>query len=220
MIGFLILLLVSQPAHAVRPSIADLQAQIAALQAYTDPLQTYLSVDESVPAKPVLRVTAANLQVVNGTGLTLNSQNGVGNLIVGYDDPRTSGDSVCSLGAFTDQAACENASEIWAISHKSGSHNLVVGWRHNYSQTSGLVAGNRNTVNGASASISGRNNVASGGSSSVSGGQGNEASSSTSSVSGGQSNMASGTGSSVSGGNTRTAAGINDWVAGGLFQDQ
>ena len=97
--------LLTAPVHAQRPSIAGLQAQIAALQAYTDPLQTYLSVDESVPAKPVLRVTAANLQVVNGSGLTYNFQNGVGNLIVGYDDPRTTGDSVCSDGAFTDQIA-------------------------------------------------------------------------------------------------------------------
>jgi hypothetical protein len=223
--------LLTAPVHAQRPSIAGLQAQIAALQAYTDPLQTYLSVDESVPAKPVLRVTAANLQVVNGSGLTYNFQNGVGNLIVGYDELRETGDNVCSDGAFTDQIACENATEIWALSHKSGSHNLVVGGAHNYSHTGGLVAGLLNTVNRFAASVSGgagntasghrssvgggRDNVASGPASSVSGGQFNVASGSDSSVSGGEDNVAMVQFSSVSGGQTNVASGLRSSVSGG-----
>jgi hypothetical protein len=185
--------------------------------------------------------TGVNVHVRSGSGYTNLTPNGLGNLIVGYDEARPSG------------------------SDKSGSHNLVVGSNHNYTSYGGLVVGNNNTISGGYASVSGghdntasgpyssisggyintasssssnvsggRNNTASdtyssvsggygneasGYHASVSGGYGNEASGDYSSVSGGYSNTASGLYSSVSGGNTRSVSGAYDWRAGGLFED-
>ncbi len=96
--------------------------------------------------------------------------NGTGNLIIGYNEPQTSlpGGSV---------------------SVKTGSHNLVVGFEHNYSSYGGLVAGAINSISGIGASVtSGVFNTASGGL------------------------------SSVSGGNGHTASGDSNWAAGGLFE--
>ena len=175
-----------------------------------------------------------NIQIVDGSGATDGLPgpgsepipSGLGNLIVGYDEVRSS------------------------ASDKTGSHNLVVGPEHNYSSYGGLVAGFRNTVSGLNASVSGGfsnaangtessvsggdSNIASGYRSSVSGGVFNEASAFTSSVSGGKSNTASGPQSSVSGGtgneasgdnasvsggNTHESSGDDDWRAGTLFED-
>lgn len=206
---------------APRPSIADLQAQIAALQANNVPnLADYLTVYFANRSTPTLLVAGANLQITNGLGSTA-SVNGLGNLIVGYDEVRTSGSPVCSIGYINDQAACETNGGTWSISHKSGSHNVVVGRWHDYSQYAGLVAGGNNTINSAEATVSGGyNNTASGAAASVSGGLNNTASSADASVSGGYRNTASGSLATVSGGANRTASGNSDWVAGGLFQDQ
>jgi hypothetical protein len=121
-----------------------------------------------------------NVHVRNGLGGT-DSVNARGNLIVGYDEARTTG------------------------SDKTGSHNLVVGWQHNYSSYGGLVAGSQNTVSAPFGSVSG--------------GQNNTASAWVSSVSGGYTNTASGGWSSVSGGSSRSVSGFDDWRAGSLFQD-
>jgi hypothetical protein len=166
--------------------------------------------------------TGVNVHVRSGSGATSATINGLGNLIVGYNEARGSG------------------------SDKSGSHNLVVGDRHNYTNYGGFVAGSENTVSGiyssvlggryntassdrssvsggeaniASGSLSslsgGYGNTASGYYSSVSGGYGNEASHSFSSVSGGAGNTATGITSSVSGGNGNTASGYYSSVSGG-----
>ena len=122
--------------------------------------------------------------------------NGLGNLIIGYDEKRT------FKGAIND---------------KTGSHNLVVGPEHNYSNTGGLVAGFFNTISGRGASVSGGyGNKANSLYSSVSGGQANIASGFRSSVSGGIGNTASGTNSSVSGGRLNEASGFRSSVSGGI----
>ncbi len=171
--------------------------------------------------------TDVNVHVRNGSGNTNGTVNGRGNLIVGYNEPRTSG------------------------SDKSGSHNLVIGVGHNYISYGGFVAGYQNNLEGHYATVSGGwNNDASGLYSSVSGGCDNEASGYSSSVSGGRMNTASeyhssvsgggmntasalyssvsggwmntasGDFSSVSGGQERAAPGIYDWAAGSLWEDE
>ncbi len=164
-----------------------------------------------------------NLQIVNGLGTTngnpddptgnLGTVNGLGNIIVGYNEANQ-------------------------VSDKSGSHNVVIGHGHNYSSFGGLVTGKNNNIFGAYSNVSGgSSNTASGFQASISGGSSNTASGSQasisggftnvaggfntshSSVSGGSHNTASGTTSSVSGGENRTASGSNDWVAGSLFED-
>ncbi len=154
-----------------------------------------------------IRFTGVNVQVVNGLWATNgfpqqpNSANpvqtvtnGVGNLIVGYQELR---------GARDD---------------RTGSHNIVVATQHNYSSFGGLVVGHRNTISGVYSSVSGGfRNTASGDVSTVSGGDVNTASGGHSSVSGGGSNRAIGLGSSVSGGSDNTARGGHSSVSGGSF---
>jgi len=173
-----------------------------------------------------IQIHHANLQIVNGSGATDGLVDGLGNLIVGYNELRGAGDD------------------------RSGSHNLVVGKEHNFSSFGGLLAGQRNTVSGGWSSVSGGrlnaasgllssvsggafneasgdhssvsagiSNLASGDHSSVSGGRNNAAGGFYSSVSGGQGNLASGDVSSVSGGNSRHALSTDDWAAGTLFED-
>jgi hypothetical protein len=173
-------------------------------------------------------ITGANLRIVNGLGTT-NTTNGLGNLIVGYNESRV---------------------PIGGTDSRTGSHNVVVGRELNFSSFGGLVVGQFNEISGQFASVSGGSsntasgprssvsggglntasggnasvsgggfNIASGGISSVSGGENNEASGGVSSVSGGQFNTASGGVSSVSGGNRRSAPALNNWAAGALFSD-
>lgn len=102
-----------------------------------------------------------NVQIVDGTGSTAGKAvNGLGNLIVGYDEDQ--GD------------------------RKTGSHNIVVGAHHTYSSYGGLVAGYNNSLSGPYAAVTGgRGNQAIGNYSSVSGGRNNQASGESSTVSGG-----------------------------------
>ena len=118
-----------------------------------------------------IRIEGANLQIVNGTGTTNGAVDGLGNLIVGYNEPGAS-----------------------PSDNRTGSHNIVTGQRNNFSSYGGLVTGTGNTVSGDWSSVSGGwNNTASGKYSSVSGGQFNTASGRYSSVSGGNNRSALGT---------------------------
>ena len=100
-------------------------------------------------------IDGANLHVRNGTGTTDGKPNFLGNLIIGYNEPRSEGND------------------------RSGSHMLVVGKEHNYSSFGGIVVGQRHTTSGEYASVSGgRGNAASGDFASVSGGSFNTASTS------------------------------------------
>jgi trimeric autotransporter adhesin len=157
-------------------------------------------------------VITGNLRIVNGLGSTSctdaqnelipNCPNGLGNLIVGYNEPRS------SLVLFGD----------FGPDNHTGSHNIVVGQFHNFSSFGGLVVGQFHEISGEFASVSGgASNTASGFGSTVSGGLGNTASGIFSSVSGGSGNTASGINSSVSGGSGNTAIGADSSLSGGSF---
>ena len=179
----------------------------------------------------VARFDEVNVQITNGLGATngdpmLNPNNpgpvnGLGNLLIGYNEATGFGSLACSDGQFADQTACEDAGETWAREQRTGSHNLVLGAGQFYTSHGGLLAGNRNIVNRAWASVSGgRLNTASGNSSSVSGGEFNFASGTWSSVSGGFGNTASSSWSSVSGGSSNTASGDASSVSGGFAGEE
>jgi hypothetical protein len=137
--------------------------------------------------------SGVNVHIVSGSGSTSGPTNGLGNLIIGYNETRNDG---------TDD--------------RSGSHNLIVGTGNNYSLYGGLVAGAGNTVSGGYASVcGGTGNVAGAGFASVSGGSHNTASSFASSVSGGSNNSASDYYASVSGGSNNSASGSYASVSGG-----
>jgi hypothetical protein len=94
-----------------------------------------------------LIITGANLRIVNGLGST-DTTNGLGNVIVGYNEGR-------------------------GRDNRTGSHNVVVGQRNNFSSFGGLVVGDFNEISGNFASVSGGAfNTASGANASVSGGGG------------------------------------------------
>ncbi len=181
--------------------------------------------------------SGVNVQITNGLGGT-QTTNGLGNLIVGYNEIR---------------------GEVPDV--RSGSHNIVVGAAQNYASYGGLVAGYYNTIAGPYASVSGgRSNqafgdfsfVGGGGSSNpefgnwavanysailggtvnttgdsslvdnnigiystVSGGSYNNSTGDSASVSGGFANRASGKNASASGGGHNEASGDYSFVGGG-----
>lgn len=249
-----LLCLSSNAALAVSPTVQSLQAQVSALQSQLASLQAtvtsqqakiaslenqttavralnpYVTVDAPDGIHPRALLTGINLQIVNGLGST-ETANGLGNLIVGYDLARAGGDPICSDGAYdvgqsndVAQALCEYFQATWALSHKSGSHYVIIGDYNNYSQYAGLVVGAANTSNRGYASVSGgTNNTATGYFASVSGGYGNTASTEGSSVSGGVLNSVSRASylseeayGSISGGNSNRVFGYAASVSGGL----
>ena len=138
-----------------------------------------------------LVVEGCNLHVRSGTGSTFAAVNGLGNLIVGYN---------------------ENPDAV----ERTGSHNVVIGPQHRYTSYGGLIAGGGNSVTAPYASVTGGTlNTASGFVSSVSGGTANTASGEAASVSGGAGNVASGFVASVSGGDGNTASDVTASVCGG-----
>jgi hypothetical protein len=153
---------------------------------------THVSTVTGEGGRPEVVITGANLRIVNGLRGTATA-NGLGNLIVGYNEPRHDGDN-----------------------ERTGSHNVVVGLGHNFSSFGGLVVGRQNALRGAFASVSGGfDNTASGDSASVSGGIFNRASGPSASVSGGFDNTAGGSAAVVSGGDGNTASGDAAVVSGG-----
>jgi hypothetical protein len=139
-------------------------------------------------------IEGANLHIRNGNGRTDSGLGfGLGNLIVGYNELRGSGSD-----------------------DRTGSHNIVVGRRNNYSSYGGLVVGNYNWIFGAYSSVcGGTTNEAIGDYSSVSGGQFNKANGNFSSVSGGIDNTTDGLHASISGGYSSEAKGQYSSVSGG-----
>jgi hypothetical protein len=138
-----------------------------------------------------IQFRGVNLQIVNSMGNT-NTTNGLGNLIVGYNEEHTYGNN------------------------RDGSHNLVVGKLHGYSSYGGIVGGENNRIQAPYASVTGGTaNWANGDYSHVSGGLRNKADGWGSSVSAGTDNTASGNQSSVTGGIYNTASGHFSTVAGG-----
>lgn len=202
-------------------TVSTLKSDLAAVySSNVMALEPYLIVDASGdPRGPLVQLDGVNLQIVNGEGST-NTINGLGNLIIGYDEVNTNEQLLhCSDGQYHFQADCKPPN-IWSHSHKSGSHYLVTGTQNNYSQYGGIVAGARNfSTLGYNTVTGGFGNTASAQYSSVSGGYGNTASGMYSSVSGGQFNTANGGFSSVSGGNNHNISGQHDWQAGNLFED-
>ena len=145
-------------------------------------------------AGPHVIFTGANVHIRSGH-FSGNSytQNGLGNLILGYNEP--SGATPAERG---------------------GSHNLVIGAQHRYNFGVGLVVGGMHRLGSDSASVSGGlMNTAGGLSSSVSGGFSNLATGEYSHVSAGARNEASGAFASVSGGADNIASGNTGAVSAG-----
>ena len=182
--------------HCLNVQFADAETELAALRSdlddaedYIAELERYLSVDTATDS---VIFSDANVYIQSGAGSTDAAVNGLGNLIVGYDED--DGDA------------------------KSGSHNVVVGPNHSYSSYGGLVVGWGNEISGIySAAIAGHYNRASGTYSAVLGGHSNVASAYKGTVVGGHVNIASGEAATVCGGDTNEASGDLSTVTGGIY---
>ena len=149
---------------ALKTKVTSLQSQVSALRS------TLSGVTRS---GKTLRFTGLNLQVLSGSGSTSGAVNGLGNVIIGYNEvPGT----------------------------QTGSHNLVLGDNQAFTSYGGIIGGQNNRLNGAYAAVLGFNNSAGGNYSSVAGGNLNSATGNFASVNGGYANIAGGTYSSVGGG--------------------
>lgn len=186
---------------ALEQQTAALVAAVEALEAENDDLRERVGAVEGTvsplthdDAGDRLVVEGVNLEIVNGTGSTHTSPNGLGNLIVGYNEQRPTGPPA----------------------ERTGSHNVVVGDRHAWTHWGGIVVGIHNSIlNDWTSVTGGRDNIASGEDATVSGGYTNVASGRQSSVSGGHLNNAGGFQAAISGGLENQASGIRASVSGG-----
>ncbi len=186
------------------PTLESLQAEIDALKAI---LAGVTRNGNNIDFDGVNVRIRNGLGATNGNPADPNSEtgtnvNGLGNLIVGYNENH------------------KDCTGTFCFLDKLGSHNVVIGHGQSYTSYGGLVAGQDNLISAPYASVSGGfENRATAFFSSVSGGGDNEASDSMASVSGGYGNEASGFRSTVSGGAHRSATDFEDWVAGSLIED-
>jgi hypothetical protein len=170
--------------------------RVTTLEGKVNALETLLA-GVTRPDAGTLRFTGMNLQVVNGGGTTDGSDNGLGNIIVGYNTD----------GSFD------------GLETRTGSHNVVIGDDHTWTKSAGFVSGLNNTLTGLWSFASGGFNKATSESSFVAGGEGNTASGISSFVGGGGQNTASGAESFVGGGGANTASGTWSFAAGGEFNE-
>jgi hypothetical protein len=173
----------------IEPRVDTLEAQLAEAMETIAALQDVLA--GVTRTEDAIVISGANLQVVDGTGSTTGPTNGLGNVIIGYNE------------ADPDR-------------EQTGSHNLVVGMQHEFTSFGGIVAGEDNTIASKSANVlGGKNNVAAEDYASVAGGSLNVASGVLASIGGGFTNTASGLNSAVSGGCENTASNNFAAVSGG-----
>jgi len=116
-----------------------------------------------------IQFSGMNVQLVNGTKSTGSTPNGVGNLIIGYNELRDESNA---------QVKCpSDAGTERYCNRRTGSHMLVIGESNNYTSHSGIVIGHFNETAGEYSSVSGSGyNIASEKYSSVSAGNYNKAS--------------------------------------------
>lgn len=94
-----------------------------------------------------LVLSGMNVQIVNGQGATATT-NGLGNLIVGYNEDHT--DNACVPSNDDCRYRGDGAADT-----RNGSHNQIVGVDHTYSSYAGLLAGHNNTISDIFASVTG-----------------------------------------------------------------
>ena len=189
----------------MQAQITALQSQVASLEASAVPgLGDYVSVDDS--AHTIL-VSGANLQVHNGYGA--NWSNGLGNVIVGYNQ----------LQANQDPLETRNGSHNMVIGnghYYTGVHNLISGGTNRAFGSGGVIFGyNNKTWDNANVVLGGGNNTAYGDACAILGGVLNVTNGVENVLIGGQSNQANGQKNAVLGGSENVAAGSRGVIMGG-----
>lgn len=174
----------------MQAQITALQSQVAFLEASAVPgLGDYVSVDDS--AHTIL-VSGANLQVHNGYGA--NWSNGLGNVILGYNQLQAEQDPVDT---------------------RNGSHNMVIGGGHFYTGNHNLISGMTNRAYGSQGVVFGFNNRSWDSNNTVLGGGNNGAYGFATTVVGGGGNNTYGSYDVVLGGGGNVTDGTYDVIVGG-----
>ena len=114
---------------ALRSRVAELEHRLEALTVVAEQLDRRTGCMSTSGSDTYF--TGCNVHVRDGSGDTDGETNGLGNLIVGYNEAYV-------LGA-----------------RRTGSHNFVIGPEHSYSSYGGMVAGFYNTVAAPHASVTG-----------------------------------------------------------------
>ena len=178
----------------MQAQITALQSQVASLEASAVPgLGDYVSVDDS--AHTIL-VSGANLQVHNGYGA--NWSNGLGNVIVGYNQLQAEQDPVDT---------------------RNGSHNMVIGNGHYYTGVHNLISGGTNRAFGSAGVIFGYNNKTWDNANVVLGGGNNAAYGDACAILGGVLNVTNGVENVLIGGQSNQTNGQKNVVLGGMQND-
>src|SRR5262245_55406198 len=120
-----------QRVQVLEQQVLALQQQAAALQKALANANATIACLEMAPNGTDLIVKGCNLHVQSGAGSTIAEVNGVGNLIIGYNEA------------------------VFGTEVRTGSHNLVIGRGHTYTSFGGLLAGAFNSVTGPASSVTG-----------------------------------------------------------------
>jgi hypothetical protein len=166
-------------------ALSSLQSEVNTLKSQVSSLDATLAgVSRS---GNTLRFTRMNVQIENGEGSSA-SVNGLGNLILGYNEsPRV----------------------------QTGSHNLLLGQDLEFGSYGDIVDGYRDTVTGPYSEVLGDGNTVNGFYSSITAGYNNNAKGDWSAITGGSSNQASGYYSTVVGGANNLASDSSGSILGG-----
>jgi hypothetical protein len=207
---------------------ADVTARIIELEAQVAALQTLLASVSLAHDGTTVRFSGVNVQIVSGSGATdvpVNG-NGLGNLIVGYNELRDER-SECEEEALSPSCNYEDEEGVgtrcdtdWTYSNRDdwrwGSHNIIVGQGNNYGGYGGLVVGESHAISGEySVVVGGYCNFAQERHTSVFGGYENRAVGKFSYLGGGHRNVSLARGSSVIGGSYNVASGADSFIGGG-----
>lgn len=193
---------------AQQEQIASLEEQLLGQEQAIASLAPLLSLvpvaERSSFGQDTWNLSGLNVRLDNGAGTTYGVSNGLGNLILGYNE---------SEGGHRDAEGNFMDGEV-----RVGSHNLVVGAGHTYGSNGSLLGGYNNSLFGqGSAILSGQASLATGTWSAILGGLDNRATATNTCISGGHSNTASGDRASVSGGLLNISAGIATSILGGQY---
>ncbi len=193
---------------AQQEQIASLEEQLLGQEQAIASLAPLLSLvpvaERSSFGQDTWNLSGLNVRLDNGAGTTYGASNGLGNLILGYNE---------SEGGHRDAEGNFMDGEV-----RVGSHNLVVGAGHTYGSNGSLLGGYNNSLFGqGSAILSGQASLATGTWSAILGGLDNRATATNTCISGGHSNTASGDRASVSGGLLNISAGIATSILGGQY---
>lgn len=193
---------------AQQEQIASLEEQLQGQEQAIASLAPLLSLvpvaERSSFGQDTWNLSGLNVRLDNGAGTTYGASNGLGNLILGYNE---------SEGGHRDAEGNFMDGEV-----RVGSHNLVVGAGHTYGSNGSLLGGYNNSLFGqGSAILSGQASLVTGTWSAILGGLDNRATATNTCISGGHSNTASGDRASVSGGLLNISSGIATSILGGQY---